>query len=134
MDCVVEGTLWVQIVINVFTKRQSLQAKNSKVNVQNVTYKYLNKHFAFYKDGLDLWPVPYISLWDGPAKPESNQLDGRTEGSRTVLSLDVADPCEWDSTRMRRSVCRARCVRGYVNIRNYRQFIYDNRGLASPLR
>jgi hypothetical protein len=67
---------------------------------------------------LDLWPVPYISLWDGPVNPESNQLDGRTEGSRTVLSLDVADRCEWDSIRVHRAVYRARYARVYVNIRD----------------
>lgn len=72
---------------HIYEKTEGLEVKNSKVNVRN---KYLNKHSAFYKDGVDLWPVTYISLEDGPANPESNQTDGRAEGSRTVLSLDVA--------------------------------------------
>lgn len=87
-----EYRLWLT-----YLRKDSLQAK--KINVQRVTYKYFNKHSAFHKDYLDLWPVPYISLWDGPANPESNQLDWRTEGLRTVLSLYVADRWEWDSVK-----------------------------------
>jgi hypothetical protein len=60
-----EYILWLTYL----RKDKVYKLKKKSKNVQNVTYKYLNKHSAFYKDVLDLWPVPYISLWDGPANP-----------------------------------------------------------------
>ena len=107
-----EYRLWLTYLRN--DKVYELKKKVKSVYRTLLTNTTIN--IRFYKDGLDLWPVPYISLWDGPVNPESNQLDGRTEGSRTLLSRDVADRCEWDSIRAHRSLYRTRYARVYINI------------------